>query len=341
MLSSQPKRPRAGSVSGRLRSVSILCTDGVITNDQKGIVKDLIISGDKELEKGIDEYLQGNQAYIMQLINSGHLNTRKSTFDYLNDFGMDGMDINAGMPIYDQQAFMADNYQDNYYNRPRGSSVNPFSRRENSVVETPFYDYNYEGQVKANNDNNAYSQFGNFVDYQTEKDADYLEVTPYNMMNNNDNRSDSMSPNHGTYSESFSNLSFIQSNAPNMYTSQPMGYMDNTMPMMNQTLMGHPVTLMSNGNQPMKPPTIKTSEADLPPVEMNKHEPGKKYIGAYSPESRRKRLEKFFEKRKQRVWTKRVKYDVRKNFADSRLRVKGRFVKKEDEELLRELMNLT
>ena len=49
----------------------------------------------------------------------------------------------------------------------------------------------------------------------------------------------------------------------------------------------------------------------------------------------------FFEKRKQRVWTKKVKYDVRKNFADSRLRVKGRFVKKEDEELLRELMNLT
>lgn len=49
---------------------------------------------------------------------------------------------------------------------------------------------------------------------------------------------------------------------------------------------------------------------------------------------------RFFEKRKQRVWTKKVKYDVRKNFADSRLRVKGRFVKKEDEELLRELMNL-
>ena len=71
----------------------------------------------------------------------------------------------------------------------------------------------------------------------------------------------------------------------------------------------------------------------------------------YSPESRKKRVERydvdnvvticrFFEKRKQRVWTKKVKYDVRKNFADSRLRVKGRFVKKEDEELLRELMNL-
>ena len=32
-----------------------------------------------------------------------------------------------------------------------------------------------------------------------------------------------------------------------------------------------------------------------------------------------------------RVWKKSVQYDVRKNFADTRLRVKGRFVKKEDE----------
>jgi hypothetical protein len=46
------------------------------------------------------------------------------------------------------------------------------------------------------------------------------------------------------------------------------------------------------------------------------------FIGAYSPESRRERVERFLEKRNRRVWTKKVKYDVRKNFADSRLRVK-------------------
>ena len=65
------------------------------------------------------------------------------------------------------------------------------------------------------------------------------------------------------------------------------------------------------------------------------------YIGAYSPDARKKRIQRFLEKRKKRVWTKKVKYDVRKNFADSRMRVKGRFVKKEDEELLRELMSIT
>ena len=56
---------------------------------------------------------------------------------------------------------------------------------------------------------------------------------------------------------------------------------------------------------------------------------------------KKKKNPRFMAKRHKRIWTKRVKYDVRKNFADSRLRVKGRFVKKEDEELLRELLNMT
>ena len=65
------------------------------------------------------------------------------------------------------------------------------------------------------------------------------------------------------------------------------------------------------------------------------------WVGAYSPTSRKMRIDRFLSKRNHRVWTKKVKYDVRKNFADSRLRVKGRFVKKEDEMLMRELLSLT
>jgi len=45
-------------------------------------------------------------------------------------------------------------------------------------------------------------------------------------------------------------------------------------------------------------------------------------------------------RRRRRVWTKRVKYDVRKNFAETRLRVKGRFVKKEEEDLLKDLVGV-
>jgi hypothetical protein len=39
------------------------------------------------------------------------------------------------------------------------------------------------------------------------------------------------------------------------------------------------------------------------------------WVGAYSPDSRKMRIERFLAKRNHRVWTKSVKYDVRKNFA--------------------------
>ena len=54
-------------------------------------------------------------------------------------------------------------------------------------------------------------------------------------------------------------------------------------------------------------------------------------LGIYPPAIRRMKIERYVEKRKRRVWGKKIKYDVRKNFADSRVRIKGRFVRKEEE----------
>ena len=59
------------------------------------------------------------------------------------------------------------------------------------------------------------------------------------------------------------------------------------------------------------------------------------WIGAYSPEARKRRIARFHGKRARRVWTKRVRYDVRKDFASTRPRVEGRFAKKEEEDLLK------
>jgi hypothetical protein len=69
---------------------------------------------------------------------------------------------------------------------------------------------------------------------------------------------------------------------------------------------------------------LNTSGSAAAYEEMAQRIGGAGYVGAYSPEQRRQRIEKFIEKRGRRVWTKKVKYDVRKNFADSRLRVKVR-----------------
>lgn len=95
------------------------------------------------------------------------------------------------------------------------------------------------------------------------------------------------------------------------------------------------------GNSPHSSPTGSINISTGAGGAEEKRDANKHYIGAYSPESRRLRLEKFWEKKKNRIWDRKVKYDVRKNFADSRVRVKGRFVKKEDEAILIEVNTLT
>lgn len=57
-------------------------------------------------------------------------------------------------------------------------------------------------------------------------------------------------------------------------------------------------------------------------------------IGRYTPAERRMRLERYREKRAQRNYSRRVKYDCRKMIADKRRRVQGRFVRREEEMLL-------
>ena len=53
-------------------------------------------------------------------------------------------------------------------------------------------------------------------------------------------------------------------------------------------------------------------------------------IGIYLPDARKARIAKFHSKRQMRIWKKRIKYDCRKKLADSRPRIKGRFVKRSD-----------
>uniref|UniRef100_A0A7S2V6K9 CCT domain-containing protein n=1 Tax=Fibrocapsa japonica TaxID=94617 RepID=A0A7S2V6K9_9STRA len=83
--------------------------------------------------------------------------------------------------------------------------------------------------------------------------------------------------------------------------------------------------------------TRYTDDTERAPI---KAETNVRWIGKCSPEARRQKIERYLEKRKRRVWAKKVDYKVRKNFADSRLRYKGRFLKKTDEIRLREQLVL-
>ena len=54
-------------------------------------------------------------------------------------------------------------------------------------------------------------------------------------------------------------------------------------------------------------------------------------IGAYTREERQQRIDRFRVKKMRRVWRKQIKYDCRKKLADTRPRVKGRFVSRAEE----------
>eukprot|EP01017_Pseudomicrothorax_dubius_P049939 TRINITY_DN9365_c0_g1_i2.p1 TRINITY_DN9365_c0_g1~~TRINITY_DN9365_c0_g1_i2.p1 ORF type:complete len:308 (+),score=73.62 TRINITY_DN9365_c0_g1_i2:64-987(+) len=56
---------------------------------------------------------------------------------------------------------------------------------------------------------------------------------------------------------------------------------------------------------------------------------GSKKIGGLTVEERKIKVEKYLQKRKHRSWNKKISYDCRKRVAESRLRIKGRFVTKE------------
>lgn len=59
-----------------------------------------------------------------------------------------------------------------------------------------------------------------------------------------------------------------------------------------------------------------------------------KQIGSLTPEERYNKIKRYKEKRERRVWSKKINYGCRKRVADNRLRIKGRFVTKEQAKAL-------
>lgn len=56
----------------------------------------------------------------------------------------------------------------------------------------------------------------------------------------------------------------------------------------------------------------------------------RKQIGKLTYEERQRKIERYRAKRTSRVWKKRISYSCRKRVADKRIRIKGRFVSKEE-----------
>jgi hypothetical protein len=83
-------------------------------------------------------------------------------------------------------------------------------------------------------------------------------------------------------------------------------------------------------------PSKSTRDETRPPsyfYSIPQHLPAKQ-IGSLTAEQRLSKIKRYKEKRERRVWSKKINYCCRKRVADNRLRVKGRFVTKEQAKTL-------
>lgn len=322
------KRPRNGSISGRLRSASDLEERGIIDAQEKATLKDLIIRGEERIHTALDRFEQGDSSELESLMHNGTLSKRGNmdlmeeldlTFSQATSFGSDGKKIDGSIGT-------TGNIEVDVLQQViAGQGARAFDDLD--FTDIPFGDgFTDEGGSSAGSVNCLAGLGG------TPPSPSMLGRTPPD-------------PFTGSFEETAVIRSGVQwikeeedaqgrSGAiaiPGTNKSRTQHLSDMVDSGMAAERRAHTGGVHANHTHAVKP--------DGPHDGVGGDH--KNYIGAYSPEARKKRIQRFLEKRKKRVWTKKVKYDVRKNFADSRMRVKGRFVKKEDEELLRDLMSIT
>ncbi len=387
-------RERSGSISGRLRSASFLCDEGVITPQQKGVVKDLIIAGNKLLEEALKSYEKGDSKELKTILESGYLN-RKSSLDL--DYDLDMSFLNMGLnfhgtPIGSMEkggftrAFMGlDNHDifqmEDTFELTFGidaisglanldklpvsfgrSPPVPFSSSNDKCKQAP--PLHSEGSLKATSssinikptpdlqsaDDLAFS----FASKMSFDEADVMQQVHMYMQNVDVNDEFFFSGSYtlgapmelaGSAGSNGNFLTFLDDFDGDHFLSSPMTLSPSFIPLgISPPILGimlppaHDNSISSRQDSKTSAPIVIPHGNYSMRSNSSKNDNG--YIGAYSPESRKRRIDKFHQKRRMRVWTKVVKYDVRKNFADRRVRVKGRFVKKGDESLLREIMNM-
>lgn len=374
------------SISGRLRSMSDLEDNGIISRDQKSLLKDLIIAGDSSVQGAIDKYESGDTSALEEMIKSGALLSRSSDVDLLGDLDLDFLNVGGdddtdmmfgdmegieggtndqqahsssaaaggggggegggGVPIAGEVSHdSVEPIQFSRVSRARGDSIDDINlhrMRANSLALPGFL-------LDGANPDDA---FGQWLDQnvtasqqrQNSSECDALmggknAVTPSTTTTTTSKSKAGQGKTKTKKDKNDSSTPTKPKKERKPYTrkkdkadsSKKKGDgKDDDGPKVVKSGLGRPRS-MSDPNL-----TVRLDENGLLDV---KGPEG--WVGAYSPTSRELRINKFLAKRNHRVWVKKVKYDVRKNFADSRLRVKGRFVKKEDEMLMRELMSLS
>lgn len=389
------KRARSGSVSSRLRSAADYFEQkGLLDRQTKGILKDLVIIGDEEMEQALKRYEAGDPSVLEDMIRSGALQNRLPKdldllgdldFDFLNMHDAGDMDL-ANPPHPGMETLPGPS------TRTQPIPVPQYTAYGQSVVNTGnddgIGDLDFTGDFAM--DQNPPQSYGSSRQPSAAA-SPTVELSEYERRMRSNSLFTALM--NEPISHDLTNAApiiqgqWVQSGTPPLVSQQPQApggiqIRGPAAPMQNGQQV-HQMTRQQSGitasleaekkrrekeakkekkEQRKAERERKAQEKRKEEAEMEEHVPGsgKPYplddpqlkvttdnhglrhverpdgwVGAYSPDSRNARIARFMEKRNHRVWTKSVKYDVRKNFADSRLRVKGRFVKKEDELLMR------
>ncbi|GMF32613.1 unnamed protein product [Phytophthora lilii] len=307
------KRGRSGSISSRLLSASDLEERGYIDRYQKGVLK----VSDEALQKALEKFDAGDPTTLEAMLDSGALNRKSSSIDLLDDLDLGFLNVGSlgDTPKDEFQSGARNQSLDEWDELGFDSSFADVSARD--ILDGEFYSSSLGASLPNSLPSMGlgitppagFSFAEDFLENQVKAEPGIK----------NDGKSDATAGKtsaSATSTTATSSSAAATAAASSLSTSRPIGIPGAAGAGAARTFGG---------------------------IDGAKGKDGQKqnFVGAYSPDSRRKRIEKFLDKRQKRVWRKEVKYDVRKNFADSRLRVKGRFVKKEDEQLLRELLSFT
>ena len=374
------KRPRAGSVSSRLRAASdYFERKGLLDRQTKGILKDLVIIGDSEMDQALKRYEEGDPSVLERLIKSGGLQNRLPKdldllgdldFDFLNmhddDLGLGNQATHTGMEIptessQPQSISISHNFGQPGMSHPNDDGIGDLDFTGDFAMDSHApRSYGSSRQASAAASPSDMSEYDRRMRSNSLFTALMNEPNPHDINN----------------AAQIIQGQWLQSGTPPLVQQHPgqVGITIRKSQIAEQPQSGISASLEAERKRQEKEAKRekkeqrkaererKLQEKRKEEAEMEEHIPGsgkpyplddpqlvvttdafglrhverpEGWVGAYSPSSRKVRIERFLEKRNHRVWTKSVKYDVRKNFADSRLRVKGRFVKKEDELLMR------
>lgn len=140
------KRARSGSVSGRLLSASdYLERKGLLDRQTKGILKDLLIIGDEELQNALDRYEGGDPSMLEKMISSGALQERlPKDLDLLGDLDLDFLNVNDDgiTPMDDGDMGMLQDYAGSSMGKVGGDGRPPLS---STAMAQPSSTVSYDG----------------------------------------------------------------------------------------------------------------------------------------------------------------------------------------------------